>query len=127
MEALIVIGRVFFGLYIVYSGAMPLPLWKNMVPYVKMVGLPLPPLSNAIAAALLLFGGVSVALGWMVPLGAASLVLFLGTAAVFVHRFWGLKDQMTAGNQKAHFLKNCALISALLILAGFGPGPAALG
>ncbi|MBI4236573.1 MAG: DoxX family protein, partial [Chloroflexi bacterium] len=116
-----------FGAYFVYSGLMHLARWRAMVGYTKAVGVPFPSVSNFLAAALLLFGGLSVAVGILLPLGAGALTLFLLAAAILVHHFWDLKEPMMAGNQRAHFLKNVALASAVLVVAGLGPGPWSLG
>jgi len=116
VDALYLIGRAILGLYFLYSGANHFRMREGMVGYSKSMGVPAPELAVPATGLMLLFGGISLLLGLWTVAGAAVLIIFLIPTAVLMHKFWGVADAMMAANQKAHFLKNIALASALLAL-----------
>ncbi len=50
--------------------------------------------------------------------GSLLIAAFLIPAAFTVHKFWGIADPMMAANQAAHFWKNIALTGACLMFYG---------
>ena len=116
MEVLFLIGRILLGVYFVYNGVNHLLRLKEMAGYTASMGVPFPTAAVAVTGLMLLFGGITVALGAWAQWGALVLILFLVPVALVMHRFWGVKDPMMAANQQAHFLKNIALAAACLAL-----------
>jgi len=66
-------------------------------------------------------GGLSLLLGWLTKLGALGLVLFMIPTTFIFHNFWTYPPE-AAGMQQVMFLKNVAIIGALLVLSVAGAG-----
>jgi putative oxidoreductase len=49
--------------------------------------------------------------------------VFLALASYFFHNFWALSDPAQKQNQMAHFMKNAALLGAMLFVVANGAGP----
>ena len=64
---------------------------------------------------LLLFGGLSILLGWRPVFGVAALVFFLVMVTPVMHNFWD-ETGMARMNDMANFLKNVALAGGSLML-----------
>jgi putative oxidoreductase len=116
---ILLVGRVIFSLFFVRSGYNHLTKLDMMAQYAGSQGLPAPKLAVAVSGLMLLAGGLSFLLGYQVRWGALLLVVFLVSAAVTMHRFWGVADPMMAQNQLAHFWKNIAIAGALLMIYYF--------
>ncbi len=72
-------------------------------------------------AAIDLFGGILILVGYQTRWTSIVLIAFVILTIVFVHNFWTMEGPARAANQ-AHFLKNLALIGGLLLLYTHGPG-----
>jgi len=66
-------------------------------------------------------GGLSLLLGWMTRLGALGLVLFMIPTTLIFHNYWTYPMGVQTV-QQVMFLKNVAIIGALLVLSAAGPG-----
>jgi uncharacterized membrane protein YphA (DoxX/SURF4 family) len=115
----LLIGRVVFSFFFIYSGFNHLTKLSQYSQYAGASGVPAPTVAVAVTGLMLLGGGFSVLLGVQPKWGAALLVVFLVPTAVMVHKFWGISDPMMAANQAAHFWKNIALAGAALMFFGF--------
>jgi putative oxidoreductase len=60
-------------------------------------------------------------IGWRTRIAAWVLALFVVIATFMAHRFWAV-DPAQYVNQLNHFLKNGAVLGALLFIATYGPG-----
>ena len=115
----LLIGRVVFSFFFIYSGINHLTKLTMMSQYAGASGVPAPTLGVAVSGLMLLAGGVSILLGVQPRWGALLLAAFLIPAAFMVHKFWGIADPMMAANQAAHFWKNIALTGACLMIYAF--------
>src|SRR6185437_10850062 len=77
-----------------------------------------------LVAAVDLFGGICILLGYQTRWAAIVLIIFVGLTMLLAHHFWDMQGSARASNQ-AHFYKNLALIGALLMLIG-NPGSLSL-
>lgn len=114
----LLIGRVVFSFFFIYSGFNHLTKLSAYSGYAASSGVPAPTVAVAVTGLMLLGGGLSVLLGVKPKLGAALLFVFLVPTAIIIHKFWGIADPMMAGNQAAHFWKNIALAGAALMMYG---------
>jgi uncharacterized membrane protein YphA (DoxX/SURF4 family) len=114
----LLLGRVVFSFFFIYSGFNHLTKLSMYAQYAGASGVPAPTLLTAISGLMLLAGGLSILLGVQVRWGALLIAIFLVTAAFTVHKFWGIADPMLAANQTAHFWKNIALTGACLMIFG---------
>jgi putative oxidoreductase len=115
-DLVLLIGRVIFSFFFIYSGFNHLTKLSMYAQYAGASGVPAPTLLTALSGLMLLAGGLSILLGVKPGLGALLIALFLVPAAFTVHKFWGIADPMMAANQAAHFWKNIALTGACLMI-----------
>ena len=113
---ILLVGRVLFALFFIMSGYNHLTKLNMMAQYAGSQGMPAPTLAVAVSGVMLLVGGLSILLGYQVRWGALVLFVFLVTAAVTMHKFWGVADPMMAQNQFIHFWKNMVMAGATLII-----------
>jgi len=131
-DVILLAGRILVSLFFIMSGYNHLTKLGMMAQYAGSQGLPAPKLAVAVSGLMLLAGGVSILLGFQVGWGALLLVVFLISAAVTMHRFWGVADPMMAQNQMIHFWKNIVMAGAALMFYYFAtmypePWPYSLG
>lgn len=128
MDILFLIGRIVFGGYFAYNGLNHLLLSREgLTQYAGYKGVPLPGLAVVISGLMLLFGGLSIVLGYQVVIGSWLLIVFLVPAAFMIHNYWIESDPMSRANQMAHFLKNIALAGAALVISTIPNWPISLG
>lgn len=86
--------------------------------YAAAKNVPMPKVATTVSHALLLGGGVGIAL-WRLPALAASAVVtfFLGVTPN-MHDFWTVDDPEREQQQMTHFLKNAALLGTALLVLG---------
>ena len=131
-QAIFLAGRVLFSVFFLMSGYNHLTKLGMMAQYAGSQGMPAPRLAVAVTGLMLLAGGLSILLGYQVRWGALLLVVFLVSAAVTMHRFWGVADPMMAQNQMIHFWKNIVMAGGALMIYYFAtvhpePWPYSLG
>jgi len=116
------LGRVLLAAIFLASAVMNhIPKFADITNALAAKGIPAPAVANAIAIALMLLGGVSLVIGYKARLGATMLLVFLGLAAYFFHDFWHYQDK-AAQEQMIHFMKNVAMMGAMLVIIANGPG-----
>src|SRR5574341_299040 len=114
----LLIGRVVFSFFFIYSGFNHLTKLSVYSQYAGASGVPAPTVAVAVTGLMLLGGGLSILLGVKPRVGAALLVIFLVPTAFMVHKFWGIADPMMAANQAANFWKNITLAGGGLMIYG---------
>jgi putative oxidoreductase len=103
------------------SGLQKVAMFSMMTGYVAAKHLPLPAVSLGIAAAVEVFGGLAVLLGFRARVAAWVLFLYLIPTTVFFHNFWA-QSGMEQMDAQIHFFKNVAIMGGLLFVAAFGAG-----
>ncbi len=88
-------------------------------------GIIAPTLIAYLIAAVDLFGGILILVGYQTRWAAIVLIAFVVLTMLFVHNFWTMDGPARAANQ-AHFFKNLALIGGLLFLTSIGAGSCSL-
>jgi len=78
-----------------------------------------------LVAAIDLFGGILILVGYQTRWASVVLIIFVALTAFLVHHFWDMQAPARAANQ-GHFYKNLALIGALLLLYVQGAGSCSL-
>jgi putative oxidoreductase len=124
MRFVALLGRICFGAVFILSSLGH--FGGGLVGYAAAAGVPAPAVAVPVAGALILVGGVFVALGYRARTGAWLIVLFLVAVTPVMHRFWGLPDPQAATMQRVNFMKNLGLLGGALLIAYFGPGPLSL-
>ena len=78
-----------------------------------------------LVAAIDLFGGVLILVGYQTCWTAIVLIVFVVLTLLLVHTFWTMEGAARAANQ-GNFYKNLGLIGGLLFLIALGPGRCSL-
>ena len=116
MDFLFVFGRILLGGYFLMSGITHFSKTEGMTGYAQSRGMMSPKASVLLSGVFLLLGGLGVLLGVYVQIALALLVLFLLAAAFGIHHFWTDTDEGQKMSEMTNFMKNMALVGALLML-----------
>ena len=92
MDTLLLIGRIIFGGFFIYSGVGHFTKFGIMTQYTKMKGVPLPAIALGITGLMLLLGGLSIVFGVYPFVGIVLLAAFLVPVSFMMHNFWKLED-----------------------------------
>jgi uncharacterized membrane protein YphA (DoxX/SURF4 family) len=131
LDAILVIGRILFAFIFVTSGIAHFAKLEAMTGYAQYKKLPAAKLGVMISGLFFLLGGIYIAAGFWVDLGALLLAITLILAAVIFHNFWKETDPTAKQNEMIAFNKDIALAGASLMLFAliawgtvteFGPG-----
>lgn len=116
MGLLLLLGRIILGGFFINSGINHFIGYGTMTQYAKMKGVPFPAFSQGAAGMMLVLGGLSIVSGFHPLAGILMLVAFLVPVSLVMHNFWSLEDPQARMADKVNFLKNMALLGALLML-----------
>jgi putative oxidoreductase len=127
MNAVWLIGRIILGGFFIIAGVHHFKDLGPMSAYAKTKGTPAPEAAVAGSGVLLLLGGLSMLLGVLPFVGAILLIVFLVSTLFQMHAFWKVSEPAARAAEQVNFMKNVALIGALLmILAVPGEWPLSL-
>lgn len=117
-----VVGRVLLsGIFLLSALGNKIPNFNDVVGYMEQAGVPAARLMLAGAIAFLIVGSLSLILGLWARIGAGLLLIFLVLATYYFHAFWKL-DGQEAAMQQIQFMKNLALMGAMVFVMANGPG-----
>jgi uncharacterized membrane protein YphA (DoxX/SURF4 family) len=116
LNAVLVIGRILFALLFITSGIAHFAKLEAMTGYAKYKKLPAAKFGVLISGLLFLLGGIYIAAGFWVDLGALMLAVTLILAAIIFHNYWKETDATAKQNEMIAFNKDLALAGAALIL-----------
>jgi putative oxidoreductase len=88
-------------------------------------GLLTPTIIAYLVAAIDLFGGLAILVGFQTRLASIVLTVFVLLTMFLAHDFWNMAGPPRAANQ-ANFYKNLAIIGGFVLLFVQGPGPLSL-
>lgn len=110
------IGPALVGALFLISGLLKIGKFAGVAGAIAAKGIPL---SEAVAALVILIevaGGLALIIGRRTRQAAVALALFVIPATLLFHAFWSV-DAAAFSNQLNHFLKNVAILGALLMVA----------
>lgn len=110
------VGRIVLGLYFVYSGYNHFKNGKGMVGYAASKKVPSPAIAVYGSGALLVLGGLGLAFNYERDMALLLLVIFIVPVTIFMHDYWKETEPMARMSQRVNFLKNVALLGAVLAL-----------
>jgi putative oxidoreductase len=119
---LLIIGRIILGVFFIYSGVNHFIGFRMMTEYARMKGVPFPAIAQGATGLMLLLGGLSIVFGLYPSVGIVLLVAFLVPVSLMMHNFWKLEDPQLKMADRVNFMKNMALVGALLMLLAI-PSP----
>ena len=124
---LTVISRVMLSLVFLMSAVgNKIPNFNQVAGYMASEGVPAEKLMLAGAILFLIAGSISVIVGYKARIGATLLLFFLMLATYFFHDFWTFADAAEKQQQMIQFMKNTALMGAMLFIIANGSGPMSL-
>lgn len=116
MEVIELIGRLVFVAMFVRSGIRHFANREAMVAYARSSGAPAPGAMVPLTGAMILVGGLLLALGVWGDLGALLIAAFLVPTAYYMHAYWKVDDPQLRAAQDAHFWKNLSLAGAAVAI-----------
>lgn len=116
MNALFLIGRIVFGGFFLINGINHFTMMSMMATYSDAKGIPAAGPAVVVTGLLLIFGGLSVLLGFLPRLGLGALIVFLVGVTPLMHGFWQVADAQARMMETTQFMKNAALLGAALAL-----------
>jgi uncharacterized membrane protein YphA (DoxX/SURF4 family) len=116
MTTAFLIGRIIFAGYWLMAGFNHFTHLEPMAGYAKAKGVPAHKLAVAGTGVILVLGGLSMLLGVYPTAGIVLLIIFLLGASFPMHDFWNAKDPQAKQADLINFMKNIALVGALLML-----------
>ena len=116
MNALLIIGRIFFGALWIGAGFAHFKNLEAMTGYAKYKKLPAAKLGVIGSGLTFLVGGILVVLGTWVDLGSLLIAVTVILAALIFHQYWKETDANTKMQETMAFNKDLALGGAALIL-----------
>ena len=119
------IGRLCLAAIFVHSGLDKILNYAATENAMMARGVPGAAVLLVPAIAFELAGSLMLVLGWKARWGALLLIAFTVPATLYFHNFWDY-PQAQFGSQLNHFLKNVAIVGALLMVLGLGSGPLSL-
>ncbi len=109
-------GRAMLGALFVVSGLLKIGRFAGVAASLAALGMPISQGVAGLVIVLEVGTGLALVCGWHVRIAATILVPFVVMATLMFHPFWAA-DASAYGNQLNHFLKNIALLGALLMVA----------
>ena len=124
--ALSILGRVMLcGIFFLSAVGNKIPKFAETASVMGQVGVPAPQVMLAGAIVFLIVGSLSLAAGYRARVGAGLLFVFLVLATYWFHAFWKLEGA-EAQAQMIQFMKNGALMGAMLFVMANGSGAGSL-
>jgi putative oxidoreductase len=114
-------GRILIAVIFLISGFFKVGGYAQIVAYATAVHLPAPGVAIAAAAAVELAGGLAILAGFKTRFAAWVLFLYLIPVTYVFHNFWAVQGQEQQ-MQMVNFLKNVAIMGAMLVLSVNGAG-----
>lgn len=116
-----VIGRVLVAAIFLISGISKITGFAGTAGWMASMKLPMVEVLLVITIVIEIGGALMLILGWKARLGAAALFLWMIPVTLLFHNFWAMPaDQQMI--QQIMFLKNIAMMGAMLYIMAFGSG-----
>ena len=114
-------GRILLAFIFLQSGFDKVLNYDKTLNLMGARGVPEPQTLLPLAIAALFAGGIMILVGWKARWGALALIAFMIPATLYFHGYWNYPPLQQL-NQFHHFVKNIAIIGALLVITGMGSG-----
>jgi len=114
-------SRLLLAALFLPAGISKLTGFAGTVGYITSVGLPMPTVAAAIAAAVEVLGSLALIFGVGTRFAALALAFFTLVASFFFHAYWSAPAAAAFVTQLL-FFKNIAVVGGLLALAANGAG-----
>ena len=116
-------GRVLISLVFLMSGLGKVFQFDGQVAYAASQGVPFASLAIMISIVAELAAVTMIIIGYKARLGALILFVWMIPVSIMLHAFWNIEDPMAQQMHMIMFMKNLAMMGAMLLIMAFGPGP----
>lgn len=116
MDIVLLIGKILFGGYFIYSGVAHFTKLDAMTGYASSKGVPMAKAGVILSGIMMVLGGASVIANFHAKIGLILIGVFLVVVTVMIHQFWKQTDPMMRMGDAVNFNKNVGLLGATLIL-----------
>ncbi len=110
------LGRILLGGFFLMQGITHFTKLEMMTGYAASKKVPMPKAAVTVAGVLLLIGGLGILTGLYISASLMALVLFLVPVSFMMHPYWRETDPQMKMADRVNFMKNMALLGAILIL-----------
>jgi len=117
-----IVGRILIAPLFLLSGFHKITGFSAVAGMMAKAGMPFAEVLLVGSIVLELGGGLMVLLGWHARWGALLLAVFTLSATLIFHNFWAV-DAAQYRSQLNHFMKNLAILGALVYIMAMGSGP----
>ncbi|MDF7801725.1 DoxX family protein [Pontiellaceae bacterium B1224] len=122
-NSLNLLGRFFLiVIFLMSAVGNKIPNFGSAAEYMASQGVPVPMFLLAGAIVFLIAGSLTILIGFRARIGATLLLVFLILATYWFHDFWTFEDPAQAQQQTINFMKNLALMGAMLMIIARGAG-----
>ncbi|MDT5401700.1 MAG: putative oxidoreductase [Mycobacterium sp.] len=119
MGAVILVGRVLFGVVFVAGGISHFTHTAATAEFARAKGLKLARPAVLLSGAVMTAGAAMIAFGVWADLGALLLVALLLPTAVVMHAYWRESDPQVRALEQIQFTKDISLAGAAIMVFGF--------
>ena len=119
------IARILIAQLYLIAGLGKIAAFPKTAAFLANAGLPMPELLLVLTVALEVGGGILLIVGWKARWVAAGLCGFTLLATLLFHQFWAVEPQLLKIEMN-NFMKNLAIMGALIYIMAYGPGPLSL-
>ncbi|MGB8363386.1 MAG: DoxX family protein [Rhizomicrobium sp.] len=120
------LGRLTIAWFFLSEAWWRLHNWEGTIALMQMKHIANAPLFLVLAVLVMIFGSLSLALGYHTRPGALILFGFTVIVSVLIHDYWRIDNALDRSADYDIFIRNLAIAGGLLFLVGMGPGPFAL-
>lgn len=117
----ILLGRIAVSAFFLWSALEKVRHWHAAADYLRKKKVPQVNYVMPVAVALQVIGGLSLLLGFYSRLGSFLLLICMVPHVYFLHDFWNHQGESRM-TEKLLFMKDVAIIGALLLLIAMGGG-----
>lgn len=113
-EIALLVGRILFGGFFAFNGLNHFMNSGQLSGWIESKGYPAPDLLVYVSGLMLLLGGLGIAAGAYPVVSIGLVGVFLAAVTPTFHDFWNMEGEEKQ-TQMTNFLKNLALLGALLM------------
>ncbi len=118
ITAIHILGQIIVGVYFIYNAFNHFRHTSDLAAYTASAAsahVPAPKVAVVGSGILLLLGGLSVLFNIYMGVGILLLVIFLIPTSFLMHAYWRSENPGERASQRIAFMKNMALLGALLL------------
>ena len=115
-------GRLLMGAYFILPGVQKIIGFDKMTNYMEAHGVPMVSVFLPLTILLQISAGAAIVVGYRGKVAAFILAGLTFIISIYMHDFWSMVKGIEQAHELQNFIKNIAIMSGLLIVAGLGTG-----